>query len=322
MTLKAIMSLKKKLIISTVVAVFLLFNIIFLFAASYFYNIIINWNVTHNKAIGLSGEANEGAFDEKRYEILKKTSVKVHSKYGYEISGTYIKNPISTENTVILVHGIGQDQWNSLKYGDIFLDLGYNIFIYDQRCHGGTGGAHTSYGYFEKDDLAACYQYVHKQNPNGKIGIHGESLGAATSMLYAEAYGNNDAIAFLVEDCGWSDLKDLYIARAEDYKVPTLLRPVLIEYLSVVCKLRSGFFLEDVAPLSKANKLTMPVLFIHGDSDTFIPTNMVYELYNAKINGIKQLYVTVGSDHAQSLKLNSKMYKEKLQYFLKNMETN
>lgn len=305
-----------KFVLITIISAFIIMNIILIAAGNYFYNIIINWNKTNNYAIGYAGEVSEGAFNAERFNSLEKEDVSLDSRYGYKIKGIFIKNAVSTKNTVILVHGIGQDKWNSLKYGDIFLDEGYNIFVYDSRNHGETGGNHQSYGYFEKDDLQTCVKYVKNQNPDGIIGLHGESLGASTVMLYAETYSSDKDISFLVEDCGWSDLRKLYTARAADYSIPTLLRPVLIEYLSVICKVRSGFFLEDVCPLKNINKITVPVLFIHGDSDTFIPSEMVYDLYNKK-TGIKALYVSKGADHSESLKVDKVKYKEEIINFFK-----
>lgn len=305
----------KKRVILTLISIFVLINFIFLIAGNYFYNIVINWNKTNNYAIGYAGEVAEGAFDSKRFNSLKKEYVSIDSRYGYKLSGIFIKNATPTKNTVILVHGIGQDKWNSLKYGDIFLDEGYNIFIYDSRNHGESGGKHPSYGYFEKDDLQTCVKYIKNKIPGGIIGIHGESLGAATTMLYAETYVKDNDISFYVEDCGWSDLRKLYILKSADYKVPAFLRPILIEYLSLVCMVRSGFSLDDASPIKNIDKISKPMLFIHGDSDAFIPTAMVYDLYNKK-TGIKVLYIAKGAGHASSFSVNKAKYRLEIISFL------
>lgn len=306
----------KKIVLITLLSVFIILNIIFISAGNYFYDIIINWPTTNSYAIGYEGEVAEGSFNIERFNSLEKESVSVDSRYDYQIKGLFIKNAVETKNTVILVHGIGQDKWNSLKYGDVFLDQGYNIFIYDGRSHGETGGDGASYGYYEKVDLQSIVQYVKHKNPGGIIGLHGESLGASTAMLYAETYAKDNDISFLIEDCGYSDLRELYIGRAADFNIPTFLRPVLIEYLSFVCKVRSGFFLEDVSPIRDINKITVPILFIHGDSDNQNPTKMVYDLYNNKNTGIKTLYISQGANHAESLKVDKARYKEEVVNFL------
>lgn len=42
-----------------------------------------------------------------------------------------------------------------------------------------------------------------------------------------------------------------------------------------------------------------PMLFIHGDSDKFVPTNMVYQLYEAK-PAPKELWIASETAHARS----------------------
>ena len=41
------------------------------------------------------------------------------------------------------------------------------------------------------------------------------------------------------------------------------------------------------------------MLFIHGDNDTYVPSEMVYPLYEAK-QGEKVLWITKGTEHARS----------------------
>lgn len=58
--------------------------------------------------------------------------------------------------------------------------------IYDQRRHGKTGGDTTSYGYYEKFDLQAVVDWLFiEEGEDLLLGIHGESMGAATTLLYA-----------------------------------------------------------------------------------------------------------------------------------------
>lgn len=135
-------------------------------------------------------------------------------------------------------------------------------------------------------------------------------------MLYTETYAKDNDISFLIEDCGYSDLRALYIRRAANFNIPTLLRPVLIKYLSLVCRIRSGFFLEEVSPIKHINEITAPILFIHGDSDTENPTKMVYDLYNTKKTGVKALYIAKGANHAESLKVDKARYEEEVANFL------
>jgi len=76
----------KKIILITLLSVFILLNAIFFTAGNYFYNIIINWPITNNYAIGYEGEVAEGSFNVDRFNSLEKESISVDSRYGYKIN--------------------------------------------------------------------------------------------------------------------------------------------------------------------------------------------------------------------------------------------
>lgn len=307
-------------VVKSLAVVFVIFNLLLLGAGNYFYNMVITYNKlpkyqvdTYQKAV------DNGDFDVVRFNSLPQQNLTLKSQHGYEMKGILVKNAKETPNTVVVVHGIGQDKWVSMKYADIFLDRGFNVLVYDSRNHGESGGEHPSYGYYEKEDLEAWVTYVKSVNPGGIIGVHGESLGAATILMHAEEYNQDQTVSFYIEDCAYSDLSQLYITRAGDYGVPTTLRPILVDYMSLVCKLRSGFFLGDVSPLEKIGQVETPVMFIHGEVDDFIPPQMASEMYTAKA-GEKYLYIAKGADHAKSITVDKVRYREEVGKFLDQIQ--
>ena len=50
---------------------------------------------------------------------------------------------------------------------------------------------------------------------------------------------------------------------------------------SLLCRLINGWSFGEASPLNQVKKCRYPMFFIHGDSDTFVPTEMVYQLYEA-----------------------------------------
>ena len=56
------------------------------------------------------------------------------------------------------------------------------------------------------------------------------------------------------------------------------------------------------------------MFFIHGDKDTYVPTWMVYPLYEAK-SAPKQLWIVPGAAHAVSYKENKEEYTRKVKEF-------
>ncbi len=303
-----------KIIISAIFKImllcFLIANVGLLATSYYFYNVIMTYSHTNAyTASDYQKEAKELGNDYSSLNAAEKEYVDIESEYGYNLKGLFIKNPVESKSTIILVHGIGRDkEWSVMKYGPLFFKNGFNIFAYDARDHGDSGGKYPTYGFYESDDLEKCIAFVKNKKMDGVISLHGESMGASVSLIWAGKY-DNDGVSFLIEDCGYSDLYDLYYERLSDYQVPKFVRPVILYYTSFFCKIFAGFSLDDVSPIKNIAKITIPVLFIHGNADNFVLPEMAKEMFNSKI-GLKEIYFAPGAGHAKSINVDVKKYEK------------
>lgn len=59
----------------------------------------------------------------------------------------------------------------------------------------------------------------------------------------------------------------------------------------------------------------LPMFFIHGDKDDYVPTWMVYKLYEAKPQP-KALWIVPEADHAHSYLFNTEEYTQKVKAFV------
>ena len=257
------------------------------------------------------------SFNYERFTQLQSNKLWIESDFDYQLSGTYILNPEPTNNTVILVHGIGADRWEAMKYSDMYIDMGFNVLAYDSRKHGHSGGKDITLGFFEKTDLNNVVNWVKLVNPNGIIGVHGESLGAVTALLQAELDQTRRAVDFYVVDCPYSDLWDLM-----NIKLSGNLRPnfrlsgaFILFYANIIALTKSNFSLHAVSPITVISDIETPIMFIHGSNDTFIPASMSLELYLSK-KGPKELYISPGAEHAMSYLTNKEEYVSKVKGFL------
>ena len=64
-------------------------------------------------------------------------------------------------------------------------------------------------------------------------------------------------------------------------------------------RLRGGYNIREASVLEAVKKSELPILFIHGDQDAFVPLEMAEELYKAA-DCEKELLVVEGAGHAQS----------------------
>lgn len=296
---------------------FLLVNTVLFVAGYYFYNIIMSYSKSNAYSVEeYQSEAETLGYSYASLNKAKKEFVSIDSRYNYKIKGIFIKNELPTNNTVILLHGIGRDKdWSLMKYGILFLDNGFNVFVYDGRNHGESGGDYPSYGFYESDDLQTCISYLKEKTPGGVLGIHGESMGASVFLMWACSYDNSE-VSFGIEDCGYSDLYELFYERLGDYAIPKIFRPFLLKYTSLICEFKSGFSLNEVSPIEHINEVQIPILFIHGTADNFVKPNMAEKLFNKK-KGTKELYLVQGAEHAKSINSDRKMYEEVIMNFYK-----
>ena len=304
-----------KIIINIIILLFIVVNLGGLYAGNVFYKKAFNIDTKKNID---QFEANKEYFNVQRFNSLQRDEVSVTStKNNYQLYGTYIKNPKASKDTIILVHGLGGSRWSVFKYADIYLDRGFNILIYDSRNHGDSGGKDVTYGYFEKYDLDRWVNWLYTKNKGGIIGVHGESMGAATALLHSESNETKKRVSFYISDSSYSDLEELFrIKLKEDFNIKTKLAAnVLMFYSDKVNKFRNQFYFKEASPINIIQQVSTPILFIHGVSDTFIPKAMSEELYNKKSSS-KELYIAENSNHVQAYINNQEEYKEKIYKFL------
>ncbi|OMP65945.1 hypothetical protein BTO28_15285 [Domibacillus epiphyticus] len=271
-----------------------------------------------DKAI-VERERKAGRFDENAYEQLPKEDVWITSEDGIRIKSVFI-TPTPGNPYVIFCHGVTEHKVNSIKYMNLFLKRGFNAVIYDHRRHGESEGAFTSYGHFEKMDLkAVADELVRREGPHVRFGIHGESMGAVTLLLYAGTI--EDRADFYVADCPFSDFREQleHQMRREIGGAPRFL--LTIAEWSVW--LRGRYKLSELTPLEAVKNIKKPILFIHSMDDKFILPRMTEALFEVK-EGPKEIYFAPNGAHAQSYNENPEQYEEALNAFLRkyNLDPN
>ncbi|AWE06861.1 hypothetical protein DCE79_05365 [Lysinibacillus sp. 2017] len=256
-------------------------------------------------------EQQANRFDEVWYESCPKELLTITSPNGYAVKGVFLK-PLETTNTVIICHGVTENKINSMKYARMFEHLGFNAIVYDHRRHGESEGKTTSYGHYEKLDLQAMVQAVREKiGEDALLGIHGESMGAATTILYAGTLENR--ANFYVSDCAFSNFPELLQIIFKD-SLPVSPK-YSISFANLFLKLRDGYSLSEVDPLKAVTNIEQPVLFIHSEPDTFIPADMSRKLYEAKL-GDKMLKLFEKGEHAKSFNESPLEYEQAVAKFL------
>ncbi|HHX62556.1 MAG TPA: alpha/beta hydrolase [Epulopiscium sp.] len=291
---------------------------IIIFVANRLTNIVIS---PPNNSISraLEQEIKQTYIIEGYYESLKKEDFKLTSQEGYNLKCQLIKNPMPSKKYIVFCHGYGFNRIGAVKYIDIFLREGFNIVLYDHRNSGESEGEYTTMGYFEKEDLKRVINYIY--NRFGKdivVGTHGESMGAATVLLHCS---EDKRVKFVIADCPYSDLKKQLAYRLKiEHKLPQF---PFLNIASIFSRIKAGFFFGQISPIKviqQHNGLAdVPIMFIHGDADQYIPPIMTEQMYQVK-KGYKKLYLAKGADHAISVCVDRKRYESEVHDFLMHVD--
>ncbi len=228
---------------------------------------------------------------------------------GYRCLAYHINK--GSNKTAIVIHG-----WRDHPIKFLFLarmyerELGYNVVIPTVYAHGNSDGDRIRMGWLDRLDIL---QWM-KSFKTDTMVVHGVSMGAATTMMLSgETMPDDIKDLRFIEDCGYTSVWDEFSTQL--HAMFGLSEFPLLYTSSALCKLLYGWSFGEASALRQLQQVHYPMLFIHGDSDTFVPTSMVYRLYDAK-PGPKELWLTKDTDHALSYKNHPQEYLARVKAFL------
>jgi Prolyl oligopeptidase family. len=253
-------------------------------------------------------------YDTSFYDVLEKEDYTVESFDGYLLHVQLLKQTDSTKY-VILSHGYTDNRLGSLKYVKMYLDLGYQSIIYDLRGHGENESTFTTYGIREGQDLAALIRDTRTRYADlTQLGLHGESLGAASTICSLQYQPEVD---WVVADCGFSDIENVLRTGYQNAHVPMFL----VDVADVGARIRYGYSLKSMRPIEALDNNEIPILFLHGAEDSFIlPKNSADMAQRTK--GVSELHYIDGAGHAESVLTEPELYAKYVSDFIQRTDRN
>ncbi len=232
---------------------------------------------------------------------------------GQKMHAWYLPAPVRTGNTAVIVHGYTSNAIEMMQIGYMYHHaLHWNILLPDLLAHGLSDGETIQMGWKDRHAVRQWIDVAHKVFSSDTMIVHGISMGAATTMCVA-GDPTPDYVRGFVEDCGYTSVWDEFESeQKKQFGLPTF---PLLHVTSALCKLHYGWSFGEASPLRQIARCHKPMLFIHGDNDGYVPTAMVYRLYDAK-QADKELWLGRGSAHAVSYQDHPEEYTATVQKFL------
>lgn len=240
--------------------------------------------------------------------IVTSDNRRLHAIYAYAAE--------TTPNTAVILHGYTGNANMFLHIGYLFHHtLGYNIFIPDFHAHGKSDGDAIQMGWKDADDVLGWLPLVNHLFSGSiqcRMIIHGTSMGAATAMNVSGREDFDDVIGY-IEDSGYTSVWDEFEYQLKSqFGLPAF---PLMYTSNILCNWRYGWSFSEASSVEEVKKCKKPMLFIHSDSDDFVPSWMVDTLYHAKSDN-KSLWIVPRSAHAMAYHDYPEEYARRIKAFL------
>ena len=224
---------------------------------------------------------------------------------------------VGTHKTVILFHGYRSSANRDFSCAvKLYCNAGFNVLIADQRSHGKSEGRLITFGVKERYDVLSWVNYYMQNiDKNAEIVLGGMSMGA-TTVLLASGLTLPPNVKGIIADCGFTSPTAIIkkVARQTFHINAGFFLPVM----DIMCRITGRFGIYGVSTEKALAKTKLPVLFIHGKSDNFVPCEMSRRGYKSAA-GEKEILLVDGADHGMSYLIDTKTVEEHLLGFLKKI---
>lgn len=299
-------------------AVIILFALIFISLVIYFkcfgkVRKVFDFSSTGDlKKAGLEKFANIIIPMYKEVEALPYEDIYINSYDNLRLHAKLYTNE-SPLGTIALLHG-----WRSSGLNDFsciipkYIQMGYNVLLISQRAHGKSGGKYICMGIKEKYDCKMWLEYLSQRfGNNHSIIAEGISMGAAT-VLMASGLELPSNVKAIISDSGFTCAKDVVMAVAKQNKIYPY---PIVWFVELWFGIFGGCAMNKDSTIKAMNKNTLPILFLHGEHDTFVPCDMTLKTF-AAARSDKYILTVPLADHGQSYLYDTEGCTNMLDWFL------
>ncbi|MDR0404818.1 MAG: alpha/beta hydrolase [Oscillospiraceae bacterium] len=297
---------KKSKIKRVIFFTLLIFIIIYFVVGNYFYNYALarskkEFMENNPKLPNSQSEKQEGSIaavktnDSNWMQETPQTPEELTSFDGLRLSGASFVHEERNRKWVIIVHGYASNRTRLQDRAKCFFEKGFNVLSVDCRGCGESEGDYMAMGWLDRLDVIAWSRKIAQNYPGSEIVLYGTSMGGATVMMASgEVKSLPSNVKCIVEDCGYTSACDIFSFQLKDqFGLPSF--PIM-NSLALVTKIRAKFDIYEASSVEQLKKNQLPIMFIHGTRDEFVPFEMLYTLFEST-NAEKDIYTVQGAGH-------------------------
>ncbi len=253
----------------------------------------------------------------KELEETEHQQVEITAQDGTTLVGHWFFRE-NAKRIIVAMHG-WRSNW-SHDFGAIapfWLNNDCAVLFAEQRGQGNSGGEYMGFGLLERHD---CLDWIHWVNEQTKsklpIYLGGVSMGATTILMTA-GFNLPENVKGIVADCAFTSPHAIWKHVVENnFKLPFGLYS---RAARDICEKRIQMPSDSYSTVEAMKNCKIPVLFIHGTDDNFVPVEMTYENYKA-CESKKHLFIVPGAEHGMSYIVDKEGYENAVMQFLNNYE--
>lgn len=295
-------------------------------ATAYFYNrTMIRQNAVVERTMKMAGTDWSQYADllaaRKEYAFAQPhEDVYVTSYDGLKLHAAYFPPVTDSEKkrVVICFHGYtSKGMADFIGLTDYYFKRGYTMLHPDARAHGDSEGKYIGFGCLDRKDALKWIDWVLEHcGEDVEIFLHGISMGGAT-VLMASGLELPPQVKGIISDCGFTSPKEVFTHVLHTmYHLPAF--PIINE-ADVVNRKLAGYGMDECNAKREVARAKLPILFIHGSKDTFVPAYMCQELYDICASR-KEMLIVEGAAHGESYFKDMPAYEKALDTFIEDCE--
>ena len=250
-------------------------------------------------------------------EKQKLEDVYIHSRDGLKLHAYYLPAPAPSDRLVILHHGFTSKAMDNSSHAMFFHLQGYGVLLLDLRAHGESEGKYVGFGILDRFDTLEWVRYSRERfGEEIKIVLHGTSMGASTVLMALGLSEIQQTVSAVIADCGYTSPYDIFAhVIQKNYHLPPAS---ILKATGMRSKAEAGYSFDEYSTLDALKGNRVPVLFIHGEVDKFVPVWMSQKNYEVCASR-KRLLLVENAGHGSSIFENRPLYEQTEKEFLSDV---